>query len=113
MEGNSGSSVDWLCLGVQDHSCNFERLSTALEGPSRWLDTFFDWAVHALINVASLLYITHEEIKVWLSILICSEHSKERSHVLDKGVTDFHRGEMSALFQTGFVRDVAQPPDPA
>jgi hypothetical protein len=31
-----------------------------------WVDSIFDWAVHALIWLARLLGITYEEINVWL-----------------------------------------------
>jgi hypothetical protein len=32
----------------------------------QWIDTIFNWAVHALVLLAQLLGITYEEINVWL-----------------------------------------------
>ena len=35
-----------------------------------WVDTVYDWAVHALVWFARLLGITYEEINVWLFCII-------------------------------------------
>ena len=35
-----------------------------------WIDTVYDWAVHALVWLARLLGITYEEINVWLFCVI-------------------------------------------
>ena len=36
----------------------------------QWIDTLFNWAVHALYDVASLLGISYEEINVWLFMVL-------------------------------------------
>ena len=35
-----------------------------------WIDKTFDWCVLLLIEVASLMGITYEEINVWLFVII-------------------------------------------
>ncbi|MDC0563689.1 hypothetical protein OAP51_02650 [Alphaproteobacteria bacterium] len=35
-----------------------------------WIDKTFDWCVLLLVEVASLLGITYEEINVWLFVII-------------------------------------------
>ena len=32
----------------------------------QWVDTIFNWSVHALVWLAQLLGITYEEINVWV-----------------------------------------------
>ena len=35
----------------------------------QWIDTIFNWAVHALVWLGNLLGITYEEINVWLFVI--------------------------------------------
>ena len=35
-----------------------------------WIDAVFDWCVYLLVDIASWLGITYEEINVWLFVII-------------------------------------------